>query len=86
MSINPDQSGGYTDIIHIERANDLFVNEPRRCWPPLPPTTWRARNRALKIRVDELAKIYVDKMVAAGGDVNECDCKPSSKTPINESA
>ncbi len=26
--------------------------------------------RALKVRVDELAKIYVDKMMAAG---NECD-------------
>jgi cytochrome P450 len=29
--------------------------------------------RALKVRVDELAKIYVDTMVAAVGDVSECD-------------
>jgi len=29
--------------------------------------------RALKIRVDELAEIYVDKMISAGGDVCECD-------------
>jgi cytochrome P450 len=113
----------HADIMHIERANDLFVNEPR----PLLATTaaddmaraqlnagmglrtlihmddphhrvvraigadwFRPKAmRALKIRVDELAKIHVDKMVAACGDVcdvNECDCKPSPKTPINESA
>src|SRR6201985_2942276 len=29
--------------------------------------------RALKIRVDELAKIYVDKMMNAGGGIGECD-------------
>ena len=29
--------------------------------------------RALKVRADELAKIYVDKMMAAGGDISECD-------------
>jgi cytochrome P450 len=29
--------------------------------------------RALKVRVDELAKIYVDKMMAAGGGISECD-------------
>jgi cytochrome P450 len=29
--------------------------------------------RALKVRVDELAKIYVDKMMNAGGDIGECD-------------
>ena len=29
--------------------------------------------RALKVRVDELAKIYVDKMMAAGGGIAECD-------------
>src|SRR6201997_2604784 len=94
----------HADIMHIERANDLFVNEPR----PLLATTaaddmaraqlnagmglrtlihmddpqhrgvraigadwFRPKAmRALKIRVDELAKIYVDKMMAAG---NECD-------------
>ncbi len=93
----------HADIIEIERANDLFINEPR----PLlgtaeaddvaraqldagmglrtlihmddpqhrvvraigadwfrPKAMW-----ALKVRVDELAKIYVDKLAAG----NECD-------------
>src|ERR1700684_3705102 len=94
----------HADIMHIERANDLFVNEPR----PLLATAaaddmareqldagmgWRTlihlddpqhrgvraigadwfrpkAMRALKVRVDELAKIYVDKMMAVGP---ECD-------------
>jgi cytochrome P450 len=29
--------------------------------------------RALKVRADELAKIYVDQMMAAGSDTSECD-------------
>ena len=97
----------HADIMHIERANDLFVNEPRpllataaaddvareqldagmglrtlihmddpqhRVVRAIGADWFRPKAmRALKIRVDELAKIYVDKMVAAGGDVNECD-------------
>jgi cytochrome P450 len=94
----------HADIMHIERANDLFVNEPRpllataaadhmareqldagmglrtlihmddpqhRVVRAIGADWFRPKTmRALKIRVDELAKIYVDKMVAAG---NECD-------------
>jgi cytochrome P450 len=100
----------HADIMHIERANDLFVNEPRpllataaaddmaraqldagmglrtlihmddpqhRVVRAIGADWFRPKAmRALKIRVDELAKIYVDKMVTAGGDVgdvNECD-------------
>jgi cytochrome P450 len=94
----------HADIMAIERANDLFVNEPRpllataaaddmarqqldagmglrtlihmddpqhRVVRAIGADWFRPKAmRALKIRVDELAKIYVDKMVAAG---NECD-------------
>src|ERR1700749_4231974 len=97
----------HADIMHIERANDLFVNEPRpllataaaddmarehldagmglrtlihmddpqhRVVRAIGADWFRPKAmRALKIRVDELAKIYVDKMMAAGGDVCECD-------------
>ena len=34
----------HADIMAIERANDLFINEPRRCWPPPRPTTWRVNS------------------------------------------
>lgn len=94
----------HADIMEIERANDLFINEPR----PLLSTAeaddlFRAQldagmglrtlihmddpqhravraigadwfrpkaMRAMKTRVDELAKIYVDKMLSTG---TECD-------------
>jgi cytochrome P450 len=94
----------HADIMTIERANDLFINEPRpllataaaddmareqlaagmglrtlihmddpqhRAVRAIGADWFRPKAmRALKLRVDELAKIYVDKMVAAG---NECD-------------
>src|ERR1700760_3951897 len=97
----------HADVMEIERANDLFVNEPRpllatakaddmaraqleagmglrtlihmddpqhRVVRAIGADWFRPKAmRALKIRVDELAKIYVDKMMAAGGDVCECD-------------
>jgi cytochrome P450 len=92
------------DIVEIERANDLFINEPRpllataeaddfaqqqldagvglrtlihmddpqhRVVRTIGADWFRPKAmRALKVRVDELAKIHVDKMMAAG---NECD-------------
>jgi cytochrome P450 len=94
----------HADILAIERANDLFINEPRpvlataagddlareqleagmglrtlihmddpqhRVVRAIGADWFRPKAmRALKVRVDELAKIYVDKMLAAG---NECD-------------
>ena len=94
----------HADILKIERANDLFINEPRpllttaagddmareqldagmglrtlihmddpqhRVVRAIGADWFRPKAmRALKIRVGELAKIYVDKMAAAGG---ECD-------------
>src|SRR5246500_1121552 len=94
----------HADVMAIERANDLFINEPRpllataaaddmaraqleagmglrtlihmddpqhRVVRAIGADWFRPKAmRALKIRVDELAKIYVDKMMAAG---NECD-------------
>ena len=94
----------HADVMEIERANDLFINEPRpllatakaddmaraqleagmglrtlihmddpqhRVVRAIGADWFRPKAmRALKIRVDELAKIYVDKMTAAG---NECD-------------
>jgi cytochrome P450 len=94
----------HADIMEIERANDLFVSEPRpllataeaddfaraqldagmglrtlihmddpqhRVVRAIGADWFRPKAmRALKVRVDELAKIYVDKMLAAG---NECD-------------
>lgn len=94
----------HADIMEIERANDLFINEPRpllaaaeaddkarelqetgiglrtlihmddpqhRVVRAIGADWFRPKAmRALKVRVDELAKIYVDKMMAAGG---ECD-------------
>jgi cytochrome P450 len=94
----------HADIMKIERANDLFVNEPRpllttadgddmareqldagmglrtliymddpqhRVVRAIGADWFRPKAmRALKVRVDELAKIYVDKMVAAR---DECD-------------
>jgi cytochrome P450 len=94
----------HADIMKIERANDLFINEPRpllatadaddmareqldagmglrtlihmddpqhRVVRAIGADWFRPKAmRELKVRVDELAKIYVDKMVAAG---NECD-------------
>jgi cytochrome P450 len=94
----------HADVMEIERANDLFINEPRpvlatadaddfareqldagmglrtlihmddpqhRVVRAIGADWFRPKAmRALKVRVDELAKIYVDKMMAAG---NECD-------------
>lgn len=94
----------HADIMAIERANDLFINEPRpllataeaddlarqqldagmglrtlihmddpqhRVVRAIGADWFRPKAmRALKVRVDELAKIYVDKMAAAG---DECD-------------
>ena len=94
----------HADIMKIERANDLFINEPRpllatadaddmareqldagmglrtlihmddpqhRMVRAIGADWFRPKAmRALKIRVGELAKLYVDKMVAAGG---KCD-------------
>jgi len=94
----------HADIMEIERANDLFINEPRpllataqaddmareqleagmglrtlihmddpqhRVVRAIGADWFRPKAmRALQVRVDELAKIYVDKMMAAGG---ECD-------------
>jgi cytochrome P450 len=89
----------HADITAIERANDLFVNEPRPVLMPAEQEELQAAHgvrtlihmddpqhrlvraigadwfrpkamRALKIRIDELAKIFVDKMCDAGG---ECD-------------
>jgi cytochrome P450 len=94
----------HADIMEIERANDLFINEPRpllatakaddvareqlaagmglrtlihmddpqhRVVRAIGADWFRPKAmRALKRRVDELAKIYVDKMMAAG---NTCD-------------
>jgi cytochrome P450 len=97
----------HADIMEIERANDLFINEPRpllataqaddmareqldagmglrtlihmddpqhRVVRAIGADWFRPKAmRALKVRVDELAKIYVDKMMNAGGDIGECD-------------
>ncbi|MDT7770712.1 MAG: hypothetical protein QOI30_3729 [Mycobacterium sp.] len=97
----------HADIMEIERANDLFINEPRpllataqaddmareqleagmglrtlihmddpqhRMVRAIGADWFRPKAmRALKVRVDELAKIYVDKMMAAGGGIAECD-------------
>jgi cytochrome P450 len=94
----------HADIMDIERANNLFINEPRpllgtaeaddvaraqldagmglrtlihmddpqhRVVRAIGADWFRPKAmRALKVRVDELAKIHVDKMMAAG---NECD-------------
>jgi cytochrome P450 len=94
----------HADIMEIERANELFVNEPRpvlttaeaddmarqqldagmglrtlihmddpqhRVVRAIGADWFRPKAmRALKVRVDELAKIYVDRMSEAG---NECD-------------
>jgi cytochrome P450 len=94
----------HADIMEIERANDLFINEPRpllataaaddmareqldagmglrtlihmddpqhRVVRAIGADWFRPKAmRALKRRVDELAKIYVDKMMATG---NTCD-------------
>ncbi len=94
----------HADIVEIERANDLFINEPRpllataeaddsahqqldagmglrtlihmddpqhRVVRAIGADWFRPKAmRALKVRVDEPAKIHVEKMMAAG---NECD-------------
>jgi cytochrome P450 len=94
----------HADIMDIERANDLFINEPRpvlataqaddmareqldagmglrtlihmddpqhRVVRAVGADWFRPKAmRALKVRVDELATIYVDKMMAAG---TKCD-------------
>ena len=89
----------HADIMAIERANDLFINEPRPVLMPAEQEELQAAHgvrtlihmddpqhrlvraigadwfrpkamRALKIRIDELASIFVDKMRDAGG---ECD-------------
>jgi cytochrome P450 len=93
----------HADVMEIERANDLFINEPRpvlataeaddmaraqldagmglrtlihmddpkhRLVRAIGADWFRPKAmRALKVRTDELAKAYVDKMAAA----NECD-------------
>ena len=97
----------HADIVEIERANDLFINEARpllatadaddfarqqldagmglrtlihmddpqhRVVRAIGADWFRPKAmRAPKVRADELAKIYVDKMMAAGGDTSECD-------------
>ena len=97
----------HADVMEIERANDLFVNEPRpvlataeaddmaraqldagmglrtlihmddpkhRVVRAIGADWFRPKAmRALKVRTDELAKAYVDKMMAAGGGIGECD-------------
>jgi cytochrome P450 len=94
----------HADIMEIERANNLFINEPRpllatadqddfaraqldagmglrtlihmddpqhRAVRAIGADWFRPKAmRALKVRVDELAKIYVDEMMSAG---TECD-------------
>jgi cytochrome P450 len=89
----------HTDIMAIERANDLFINAPRPVLMTAEEEELQASHgvrtlihmddpqhrvlraigvdwfrpkamRALKRRVDELAKFYVDKLRDAGG---ECD-------------
>ena len=94
----------HADIMAIERANELFINEPRpllataaaddmareqldagmglrtlihmddpqhRVVRAIGADWFRPKAmRALKVRVDELAKRYVDRMMAAG---HECD-------------
>jgi len=94
----------HTDVMDIERANDLWINEPRPLLVKTDIEDVAAANRAagggtrvliamddpehrkmraigadwfrpkamreLKIRVDELAKSYVDRMVQLG---TECD-------------
>jgi cytochrome P450 len=94
----------HADVMEIERANNLFLSEPRPLLAPaeaddLAQSLLQAgmglrtlihmddpqhrvvraigadwfrpkAMRALKVRVDELAKIYVDKMLEAG---TECD-------------
>ena len=94
----------HADIMEIERANDLFINEPRpllataeaddmarkqldagmglrtlihmddpqhRVVRAIGADWFRPKAmRALKVRIDELAKIYVDKMMATG---SACD-------------
>jgi len=91
----------HADVMEIERANDLFINEPRpvlataeaddmardqldagmglrtlihmddpkhRLVRAIGADWFRPKAmRALKVRTDELAKIYVDRMAAAGG-------------------
>ena len=34
----------HSDIMHIERPTICSSTSRARCWPPLPPTTWRASN------------------------------------------
>jgi cytochrome P450 len=97
----------HADIMEIERANDLFISEPRpllatakaddlarqqldagmglrtlvhmddpqhRVVRAIGADWFRPKAmRALKVRVDELAKIHVDRMCAAGGGITECD-------------
>jgi len=97
----------HADIMEIERANDLFINEPRpllataqaddmareqleagmglrtlihmddpqhRVVRAIGADWFRPKAmRALKLRVDELAKIHVDKMAAGGSGERVCD-------------
>jgi cytochrome P450 len=97
----------HADVMEIERANDLFINEPRpllatadaddmaraqleagmglrtlihmddpqhRVVRAIGADWFRPRAmRALKVRTDELAKIYVDKMEAGGSGYRVCD-------------
>jgi cytochrome P450 len=97
----------HADVMEIERANELFINEPRpvlataeaddmartqldagmglctlihmddpkhRVVRAIGADWFRPKAmRALKVRTDELAKAYVDKMMAAGGGIGECD-------------
>src|SRR5580698_6631338 len=57
-------AAGVRTLIHLDDPQHRMVRAIGADW-------FRPKAmRALKVRVDELAKIYVDKMVAAGG---ECD-------------
>jgi cytochrome P450 len=97
----------HADIVEIERASDLFINEPRpllatadaddfarelldagmglrtlihmddpqhRVVRAIGADWFRPKAmRALKVRIDELAKAYVDRMMAPGSETSECD-------------
>jgi cytochrome P450 len=57
----------HADIVEIERPQHRVVRAIGADW-------FRPKAmRALKVHVDELAKIYVDKMEAGGGRYRVCD-------------
>src|SRR6202034_4010016 len=60
-------AAGVRTLIHLDDPQHRVVRAIGADW-------FRPKAmRALKVRVDELAKIYVDKMMAAGGGIAECD-------------